>query len=89
MYCKRYCEIIQTKLKDIQCGLSPGRRTTYHIFTLQQIFRYLGSITKMSTHGLSIARKNTIGVFVKNCGECSGYDVDGRPLLAVKSVYSC
>jgi len=69
------------KSDDTQCGFRPGRSTTDQISLPSKFSRNLGSMPKTSTHVLSTSRKHSSWKAVGS--------VDGRLLLAVKSLYSC
>jgi len=88
---KRCREVIESKLNDIQCVFRPGRCTTDHISLSSKILRNLGSMLKMSSRALSTSRKHTTGFLPcdKLCGMLREYGVDGRLLLAVRSLCSC
>ena len=80
---KRCREINEPKLNDTLCGFHPAHNTTDKNFTLQKSFEKSWSMPKTFTHVLSTSWKpfgSVPGV---------GYDVDGRLLLTVKSLYSC
>jgi len=65
----------------MQCGFRPGRSTTDQISLSRKLLRNIGT----STHALStydrVPREKICGLLREHC-------VDGRLLLAVKSLYS-
>ena len=87
---KRCREIIEPmKLDDAQRGFRPGRSTTTQISLSSEFSGNLGSMSKMSAHALSTSRMVYDRVpREKLCGLLWAYSVGGRPLLAVKSLYS-
>jgi len=87
---KKCREIIERKQDDTQCGFCPGCSTTDQIFTLQQIFEksweYAKDVyTPFVDHEKAydrLPREKLLEVLRE-------YGVDGRLLLAAKSLDSC
>jgi len=74
-------------LNDTRCGFRPGRSSTDDISLSSKFLRNVGSMPKTSAYTMSTSRKHNTGFFVRSL--LREYGVDGRLLLAVKSLCCC
>ena len=87
---KRCRKIIESKLNETRCGFRPGRSTTDHTFTLQQKFETSRECAKdVFTWFVDLEKAYDRVPCEKLRGVLREYGVDGRLLLAVKSLYPC
>jgi len=84
---KRCREMIELMLNVTQCGFRRGRSTTDAISLSSKFMRNVGSMPKTSTYALSTLRKHNTGFLAKSL--LREYGIEGRLLLADKSLYSC
>jgi len=88
---KRFREIFESNLNDTQCGFRPGRSNTDHILLSSKIFRNLRSTVYKDVYTCFVDLEKAYDLVP--CENLSGvlreYGVDGRLLLAAKSLYSC
>ena len=88
--CKKCCRIIEPTLEDFQCGFRPGRRTADQIFILQQVFQISFGVCQRCLRMFCRPQESIRpGLSRKLQKVLREYGVDGRLLLADKSLYYC
>ena len=64
----RIGKIIEEKLRDNQCGFSPGRGCSDQIFTLRQLIEKIESLARISTLASLIFLRHMTQYGVRECG---------------------